>query len=178
LLSFFKEQVLNPLFYHLPFLFSFWAILNTICFNIVASLLLFSHICAAVTDPGLIPLHRYTVSQLASVQIHLKALTSSSHTITINICNLWRFRYFEVWQLGVKHACPGSTSHLTELRLTGIIYIFVFEIDIPTFLNVIYRNLMDGLLVINVEYIGHRELIIAGFVDGVSDEWITIVPGQ
>lgn len=67
---------------------------------------------------------------------------------------------------------------LTELRLTGIIYIFVFEIDIPTFLNVIYRNLMDGLLVINVEYIGHRELIIAGFVDGVSDEWITIVPGQ
>ncbi|VDO78198.1 unnamed protein product [Schistosoma margrebowiei] len=62
------EQLLNPLFYHLPFLYSFWAILNTICFNIVASLLLFSHICAAVTDPGLIPLHRYTVSQLASVQ--------------------------------------------------------------------------------------------------------------
>ncbi|CAH8641435.1 unnamed protein product [Schistosoma rodhaini] len=47
---------------------SFWAILNTICFNIVASLLLFSHICAAVTDPGLIPLHRYTADQLASVQ--------------------------------------------------------------------------------------------------------------
>uniref|UniRef100_A0A5K4F1T2 Palmitoyltransferase n=2 Tax=Schistosoma mansoni TaxID=6183 RepID=A0A5K4F1T2_SCHMA len=47
---------------------SFWAILNTICFNIVASLLLFSHICAAVTDPGLIPLHQYTANQLASVQ--------------------------------------------------------------------------------------------------------------
>ncbi|CAH8602898.1 unnamed protein product [Heterobilharzia americana] len=47
---------------------SFWAILNTICFNIVASLLLFSHICAVLTDPGLIPLYRYSVEYLNTVQ--------------------------------------------------------------------------------------------------------------
>ncbi|KAK4467807.1 hypothetical protein MN116_008732 [Schistosoma mekongi] len=47
---------------------SLWAIVNTLCFNIVASLLLFSHLCAVLTDPGLIPLHRCTANQLNTVQ--------------------------------------------------------------------------------------------------------------
>ncbi|CAH8867245.1 unnamed protein product [Trichobilharzia szidati] len=47
---------------------SFWAIINTICFNIVASLLLFSHMCAVLTDPGVMPLYQYSIEYLSTLQ--------------------------------------------------------------------------------------------------------------
>ncbi|CAH8596992.1 unnamed protein product [Schistosoma mattheei] len=147
---------------------SFWAILNTICFNIVASLLLFSHICAAVTDPGLIPLHRYTVSQLASVQ-------KPDGWTTCNKCGIHRpprAHHCRICRRCVRrmdHHCPWINNCVGECNQKYFIQFLIY-------VGILYASNADVVVVAHTIVLVAISCLFGLFILAIlSDQYKSIV---